>query len=303
MYEFSVFYIFHFIVFIKLNCTFEIMNSSKYYLLSIDLEDVRFRMDNGKYLPEKLVINVIEYLSFLEKHDAKVTFFTVGDIAVHYPDLIKEITKKGHEIACHSLNHGHIDNHTPESFYKDISECKELLLKAGAETVIGYRAPRFSLTSETQWAYGMLAKAGFTYSSSVLPAKNPIYGWENFGNAVKIMDGIIEIPMSIYPPGNRFSLPFGGGVYFRALPYCLIQYYFKKHFQEQNFCTGYFHPYDIDDEVEHFRFPEIKNALFHFLLYYNRRNTLKRLDKIVDNGYIFTTYADFIASLDLPEHE
>ncbi|MEI8201956.1 MAG: polysaccharide deacetylase family protein [Bacteroidota bacterium] len=275
------------------------MNPTKHYLLSIDLEDVRFRMKNGNQLPERLTDNVMQYLDFFEKQHAKVTFFTVGDVAIHNPELIKEITKKGHEIACHSLNHQHIDEHTPESFYRDVSECKEILLKAGASDVIGYRAPRFSLTSQTQWAYAQLAKAGFSYSSSVLPAKNPLYGWEGFGINIMKRDEILEIPISIFPEQARFSLPFAGGVYFRALPFWMIQYFFKKHFQKQNFCTGYFHPYDIDDQVEHFRFPEIKNALFHLLLYYNRSNTLHRLEKILNNDYRCCTYAEYISSLDL----
>ncbi len=277
------------------------MKPPKNHLLSIDLEDVRLRMENHHHIPDRIFDNVTQLLDFFEKHHTKVTFFTVGDIALHYPDLIKVITQKGHEIACHSLNHKHLDEHTPESFYKDISLCKERLLKCGAKEVIGYRAPRFSMTANTQWAYEMLEKAGYIYSSSVLPGKSPIYGWENFGNEIRKIHGVTEIPISLYPKNSILSLPFSGGVYFRALPFWMVLHCYYWHFKFQHHCTSYFHPYDIDSEVEHFNFPEIHNTFFHWLLYYNRKNTLNRLEKIMNKPYVCTTYSDFVSSLN--DHE
>ena len=60
---------------------------------------------------------------------------------------------------------------------EELREGKALLEDAAQVPVPGFRAPIFSLTPRTAWALDDLAAAGFTYSSSVLPAANPLHGW------------------------------------------------------------------------------------------------------------------------------
>ena len=60
----------------------------------------------------------------------------------------------------------------------------------------------------------VLNNAGIKYSSSVLPAKNPLYGWGGFGFTPKKMpNGIIEIPITVDKFGP-LTVPFAGGIYF-----------------------------------------------------------------------------------------
>ena len=93
--------------------------------------------------------------------------------------------------------------------------------RAGAKDVRGFRAPIFSLTAATAWAYPVLRELGFSYSSSVLPAKNPFYGWPGFGPEPRLMEGIWELPMSVARFGP-YVVPPAGGVYFRVLPRPLV---------------------------------------------------------------------------------
>ena len=80
----------------------------------------------------------------------------------------------------------------------------------------------FSLTEKTQWAYDILAELGIRYSSSVLPAPNPLFGWPEFGvSARRMTSGVLEIPMTPARVGP-LRVPVGGGVYFRVLPFPLI---------------------------------------------------------------------------------
>lgn len=44
-------------------------------------------------------------LSTLKKHNAKATFFCVGENAVRYPQLMEQIAAQGHSIGNHSHNH------------------------------------------------------------------------------------------------------------------------------------------------------------------------------------------------------
>jgi peptidoglycan-N-acetylglucosamine deacetylase len=266
----------------------------KMFLFSIDLEDVRFRVPGGEQYAERVLAMTERYLVFLEQHRMQATFFTVGDVAEKYPELIRRIVDLGHEIACHSHTHTTLDRHTPASFREDLLRNIEALTKAGATNIKGFRAPTFSLTEQTAWAYEVLKEQSFVYSSSVLPAHNPLFGWEAFGAAPKQMNGVWEIPMSIYRSWTM-SPPVGGGVYFRVLPFGWVKRGFCYHFSRHEPVLGYFHPYDIDTEQERFMHPEINESrLYNFLLFYNRKSTIPRLEKILTSGVTIVPYIDYV---------
>lgn len=44
-------------------------------------------------------------LELLERHDAHATFFCVGDKAMRHPDLVREISARGHAIGNHTMRH------------------------------------------------------------------------------------------------------------------------------------------------------------------------------------------------------
>ncbi|WP_282090202.1 polysaccharide deacetylase family protein [Aquimarina algiphila] len=269
------------------------------FLFSIDLEDVRLRVNDGlKYKPsvEKLVE---QYLIFLNFYKAKATFFTVGDIPKYYPDLIKTIVAEGHEIACHSNKHIPVTIQSKEEFRMDLQQNMENLYKAGATELIGYRAPTYSITKDVQWVFDVLTDLGFKYSSSVLPAKNPLYGWKEFGeNPRKMNDDLWEIPVSLRK-GSFFKVPFSGGIYFRFLPFFLIKNSFDFHYKQNRAVTSYFHPYDIDTDQEKFMHPEINdNWIYNRLMYFNRKKVFPRLHKIMDQyDSKIITYKSYIERL------
>ncbi len=264
------------------------------FLFSVDLEDVRCLIPDGKRYPDRILSNTVRYLDFLSKHDTRCTFFTVGDIARRYPDLIKRILGEGHEIACHGNNHITLDHLDPRSFQRDVEQNLECLNRAGAGKICGFRAPAFSLTRQGMWAYEILAKLGFTYSSSVLPAKNPIYGWPDFGcNCQKVASKVWEIPLSLSAFGF-FNVPFSGGVYFRALPFRLVRYFFRRELLEKRPVVGYFHPHDIDVKEERFMYPLIRNNKFYnWLMYYNRRGVFGRLSALFQNVPVMK-YSEYV---------
>lgn len=271
------------------------MNNKAIYLFSIDLEDIRFRMANGTNYKARVAENTYQFLKWLQTNNFNCTFFTVGDIARNYPDLIKDIVTEGHEIACHSNKHIALNKMSPDEFKRDLSENKESLLKAGAKNISGYRAPYFSLTKDCKWAYKTLKELGFSYSSSVYPESNPFYGWKEFGKQVRIMENsITELPMTVKSFGP-IKAAFAGGVYFRVIPKFLIFNSFNKYKKSDKPLLGYFHPYDIDTKSEKFMHPEINDSKFYnWLLNYNRKNVFNRLDHIIDNGFTIMTYKDYI---------
>lgn len=251
-------------------------------LFSIDLEDVRDQVEQGSHYREGVPSNTHRYLEFLHAKAIKATFFVVGNVARKYPALINEIISEGHEIACHSDNHRQLDKQTNQEFVTDLSRNLEALYAAGADQVTGYRAPTFSLTERTKWAYKYLQEAGFKYSSSVLPAANPLYGWSEFGEKPKYIEGLLEIPITLHAiPFLR--IPLAGGVYFRVIPYLLIEYSVRKHIKNGIPITTYLHPYDIDTQQERFMHPDLDNNKYlNYLMYINRKKVFKKLTRLTD---------------------
>jgi hypothetical protein len=178
-------------------------------------------------------------------------------------------------------------------FKKDLVENIQLLHDAGATDIIGFRAPVLSLIEKTSWAYDVLEELNFRYSSSVLPADNPLYGWKEFGLTSKRIKNIIEIPISVGRIGS-FVFPIVGGIYFRVFPLFLTKRIIKKQLIGQPL-VSYFHPYDIDIEQEKFMHGGINDSkIYNWLMYYNRGSLFNKLDYLIESGYKITTYNNFV---------
>lgn len=272
---------------------------SKLFLFSVDLEDVRLGVYQGNKYKERVTINTFKYLDWLEKNKFKCTFFTTGHVAKNFPKLIEKIVDCGHEIGCHTTNHIPLDQQTRALFKKDLVENIQLLHNAGATNIIGFRAPVLSLIEKTSWAYEVLEELNFSYSSSVLPADNPLYGWKEFGVTPKKMNNkIVEIPITVGKIGG-FVFPITGGIYFRVLPLFLIKNIINRQLSGIPL-VSYFHPYDIDNEQEKFMHGGINDSKFYnWLMYYNRSSLFGKLDYLIESGYKITTYNNFVNQLEL----
>lgn len=250
---------------------------------------------DGARFQERVPGNVARFLDFLGRHQMRTTFFTVGDVARRYPDLVGDLVAEGHEVACHSSDHVTLDQHDPESFRDDLARNLSDLARAGVDEVRGFRAPMFSLNAETAWAYQHLADFGFTYSSSVLPARHPLYGWAGFDPEPQRMEaGMWEIPVTLLNvPGLR--VPIVGGVYFRVLLFAVIHRRCRSRFREGKPVVGYLHPFDIDTEQEPLMHPRLNgNRFYNWLMYRNRATVFERLEKLMALGATIMPYAEFV---------
>ena len=95
-------------------------------------------------------------LKILSKHNRKATFFILGWVADKYPEIVKKIYVEGHEIGCHSMKHELVHRLTPNQFRKDTQQALNVIEQVIGEKVIIYRAPAFSITKETTWAFEIL---------------------------------------------------------------------------------------------------------------------------------------------------
>ena len=269
------------------------------YLLSVDLEDVRSMIPDGMRYRERVPENTERILAFLAQHDVRCTFFTVGDVAQRYPELVRRVAEAGHEVACHSSDHMPLDRLDAARFRDDVRRALDVLARAGVEAVRGFRAPIMSLTRETAWAHDVLAELGFRYSSSVIPVRTPLYGWPGHARgATRTKSGVWELPLSV--GGARpLVLPFLSGVYFRLLPFPLIRAFFRRERRAGRPAVGYLHPYDVDTGQERFMHPELGGSrLLNALMYWNRRGVFGRIERLLREGSPVVPYRDFVARLD-----
>jgi polysaccharide deacetylase family protein (PEP-CTERM system associated) len=268
------------------------------FLFGIDLEDVRSMIPDGHRYAERVPLQVGRFLELFERCALRCTFFTVGDIARRYPALVRDLAAAGHEIACHGSDHVPLDRMGRARFREDLARNLEDLAKAGCREVQGFRAPVYSLTERTRWAWEVMAELGIRYSSSVLPARHPLHGWPGFSRECSLTEaGVWELPFSLSGvPG--LDLPFAGGVYLRALPFALVRALFRREIRSGRPIVGYAHPFDIDPDQERFVHPELGGRLvYHHLMYWNRSGMLGRIERLAALGAPIIPYAEYVSRL------
>ncbi len=243
--------------------------------ITLDVEDHRV----GTRTPLRCVAPTEQVLQWLEDHHAQGTFFVVGDLALQEPGLVRRIAEAGHEVGLHGFHHVPIEETGPDRFLDELRRGRAALQDAGATAVPGYRAPIFSLTRQTPWAPAALTEAGFTYSSSVLPADSPLHGLAGAPRCpFRWADGPIELPCPVIGRG-RLSVPFLGGVYLRYLPSALGQVGVRR-LPSQVAAWSYLHPYDLDPD-EPFAVLPHAGYVTSRIVHHRRRGTLDRLERLV----------------------
>ena len=268
----------------------------KSFLFSIDFEEFYAAERQETFRRTPLPVLAEGYLDFLRRAGMRCTFFVVGEIAERYPEAVRAIAAEGHELGCHTHTHRPLNEHTPASLREDLQRNLDAVRACAKGPVVGFRAPILSLTRQSAWAHGVLAELGFKYSSSVLPAANPLYGWPEFGAAPRTVDGVTEVPVTLARVGPM-RVPVGAGTYFRVLPMRAVRRAFAGCAARGEAVVGYFHPYDIDTEQERVMSRGVNGSrLMNAMLYVNRGRTLERLESILAAGFKIMPYSDFLTA-------
>jgi polysaccharide deacetylase family protein (PEP-CTERM system associated) len=210
--------------------------------------------------------NTDAVLALFDRAGVTGTFFTLGWVAERYPALIRRIADAGHEVASHGWDHQRVFNMTPADFSADLARSRAVLEDASGQPVTGYRAPSFSIDKRTPWAHEELAKAGYTYSSSVAPVQHDHYGWPEAPRfAFKPVAGsdMVELPVTTARFSGR-TLAAGGGGFFRLLPYAFSRWAVRQVNAETRPAIIYFHPWEIDPDQPRVANAPIKSKLRHY---------------------------------------
>jgi len=221
-------------------------------------------------------------LDLLERAGARGTFFVLDEVLRQDAALVREIARRGHEVASHGQGHRHLAADGPAAFRIAILAARDRMADLLGAPPAGYRAPYFSLTPAAAWAPEILAEAGFAYSSSVLPAWNPLAGWPGAPRRPFLWPGgVLEVPVPVGRCGPLL-LPFLGGMYLRWLPpWRLAQLAARWAAEEAGGALwSYCHPYDVEEEQRFVRRADA-GAFGSLMLWLNRGTTLPRLEGLL----------------------
>ncbi len=128
-------------------------------------------IDRWDALPSRVVDTTRDLLDLLDGCGVRGTFFVLGWVAERYPALVGEIVGAGHEVGSHGHLHQRVYELTPARLRPGSRDVPGLLAAAGAPGVRGYRAPEWSINNRSLWALETLARAGFTFDSSMAPMR------------------------------------------------------------------------------------------------------------------------------------
>jgi len=276
------------------------------HILSIDLEDYfqveafagKVSRDDWAQFPSRMEANTYRLLDTFDRFNAKATFFVLGWVAARFPQLVREVHERGHDLACHSYWHRKIYSLTPAEFRADTRAACEAIEQAAGVRVTGYRAPSWSVTKDSLWALDVLAELGFTYDSSIFPIHHDIYGIPGASRYPYLHHGqhgesLLEIPPATLQLGKT-NVPAAGGGYFRIFPLAYTEWAFRQFEKENRSLVFYLHPWEVDPEQPRIAAP-LKSRLRH---YTNLGKTQSRLEHLLER-HEFQTFREFVGGADV----
>ena len=271
-------------------------------ILGIDFEEwyhpelIKNHVKNDQKIP-KIFKGIDIILDLLNKHNISATFFVVGEILQHDPELIDKIISNDHEIAFHTMHHDRIDS--PNFSNKFDDELKEFQ-KLTNDKSKGFRAPTFSLNEKSSFIIKMLEKYNYIYDSSIMPAKTSMYGnpnaekkpykitSENLENNSE-NGKLWEFPLMVTKLLGK-QIPAAGGFYLRTLPLYTIKNAIKNYENEHMPACFYVHSWELTPELMP-RIPLSKKN--NFITYHNIEKTLPKLDQLL-SSFNFTSFEKYI---------
>lgn len=293
----------------------QIAPTTKKHLLTVLVEDYfhvgafenLIQQRNWTNFEPRYERNTLKALDLLDEFGTKATFFVLGWIAEQNPKLIREIVRRGHEVASRGFYHRSLKNLTSEEFREDVRKTNLVLEAAGGQKIVGYRSAEKLSYEKNHWILDVLADENLRYDASFLPNRRDdkqkrLAHRHNSDGKI-----IWEFPYSTRDLGFGL-LPISGGNYLRQIPHTLMRHAVEDwHARADAPFVFYFHVWELDPEQ-----PRINAASR-----YNRVRHYRKLDKMewilkeYLRKYDLTSAADFlnvkddlrITNYELPEEK
>ena len=178
--------------------------------LSFDLDNETTSLRDGNLSPGELSqgeygsrVAVGRILALLDKYQIKATFFIPAVVAKLYPDSVKQVTARGHEIGLHGWIHERNSQLTEEQERELMTKSAATLQEIAETRPAGIRTPSWDYSPST---VKIIRELGLLYDSSLMADERP---YEVLYEGQKT--GLVELPvewiLDDYPyfGMNRFS--------------------------------------------------------------------------------------------------
>jgi len=227
-------------------------------LLTISLEDYFHVGTFGSLIPRgqwyrfesRVEHGVARTLDLLDEQGATATMFVLGIVAERFPELVRAVRERGHEVASKGYQHRAIHDLPPAALADDLQRAREAIEGATGEAVAGCRISGW-LTPRDSWALDVMADHGYRYDSSMRPflrshAELPGARRPHLHRADS-MRSIWEIPVSSLSLLG-YDLPLGGGNWMRQLPQTVVRRGIAHMAQADAPVVLYFHSWELDPD-------------------------------------------------------
>ncbi len=117
-------------------------------------------LSRGAYGPKQGVPRILD---MLDCHQVKATFFIPGVVAEHYPEVVKEIARRGHDIGFHGYLHEESTKTTYEQENATMHRSEKIIYDLTGQKMVGHRAPGGVIH---EYSLRLFLEHGYIYSSN-----------------------------------------------------------------------------------------------------------------------------------------
>lgn len=171
-------------------------------------------------------------LRLLDELEVKATFLTCGAIAERYPDQVKAIVQRGHEIAGHGYHHETARDLTKEEERDVIQRTTAMIEKRTGKRPVGWRS-----CTQSPNSIELLMEHGYLWNSNSFSYDLPFL-WELDKHS------LVELPRQPFGDGRTYGHRDSGN---KNDTLIIWQGMFDDFYEESKFgptfCPFQFHPY------------------------------------------------------------
>ncbi|MBR1918847.1 MAG: polysaccharide deacetylase [Spirochaetales bacterium] len=138
-------------------------------------------LSRGVYGPKQGVPRILD---MLDRQKIKATFFVPGVVAEMYPDIVKEVALRGHEIGYHGYLHEESTKTTYEEENATMLKAEKIILDLTGQRLRGHRGPGGVFHD---YSLRLFVEHGYIHSSNFRDADGPFIHREN-GKRVPVVE-------------------------------------------------------------------------------------------------------------------
>lgn len=105
---------------------------------------------------------MLQFVSVLNKYDAKGTFFVIGNGVSTNRDAVRKAYESGHEIGNHGFNHLNLTDLTADEILYEVEECQKVVELVTGERPAFFRPPFLAVNDQVNSLIDLPYASGFT---------------------------------------------------------------------------------------------------------------------------------------------